>query len=135
MRLTGNDLHSKISEAADGLLFPSESDYPVVAHLIPGAGAERLRKGAFPPGLCPDGARCSTDDVTRFFRPALEIKDWFGPEETERAERFKALVALLRKNLTSLRVYKVGETTVEAFVLGRTADGDLAGVRTTVVET
>jgi hypothetical protein len=135
MKLTGTELQEAIAKATDGLVFTSESDYPVVPHIVRGGAATRLKRGEFPKGLCPEGESCSTQDVSRFFKPATETKDWFGPEETERAERFKALVTLLRANLTALRVYRVGKTTIEAYVLGRSADGDLAGVRTTVVET
>jgi hypothetical protein len=134
MKLSGEDLQKAISEATNGLLYPSESDYPVEPHVLPGAGATRLKKGAFPPGLCPEGETCVVGDVGRFFAPVTEIRDWYGPDETNRAERFKALLALLRKNLSAVKVYKVGRVTVQAYVLGRTADGDLAGVRTTLVE-
>jgi hypothetical protein len=135
MKLAGEELHKAVAQAAEGLVFTSESDYPVALHVIAGGGAKRLKRGAFPQGLCPEGARCTTQDVDAFFRPVVATKDWFGPDETARAEKFKALVALLRQNLTSVRVYKVGETTIDAFVLGRSTDGDLVGVKTTVVET
>jgi hypothetical protein len=135
MKLAGEELQKAIAQAADGLIFTSESDYPVAVHVVPGAGAKRLKRGEFPKGLCPDGAHCATQDVAAFFRPAVATKDWFGPEETARSDKFKALVAVLRENLTSLKVYKVGETTIDAYVLGRSTDGDLVGVKTTVVET
>jgi hypothetical protein len=135
MKLTGQDLETAIAGAAEGLLFPSESDAPVTAHRIAKAGEKRRKAGTFPPGLCPDGATCSTQSVATFFKPVLEVRDWFGPEEIARTEKFEALLALLRANLTSLRVYRVGETTIDVYVLGRTSDGDLAGIRTKVVET
>jgi len=135
MKLTGQELDKAIASAANDLLFPSESDYPVTAFRREGAGKKPVARGKCPPDVGPSGAKCSSQTLSSFFAPVLEVKDWYGPEETARTERFKALVALLKENLTSPRAYRFGETTIEVYVLGRTTDGDLAGIKTTVVET
>ena len=46
------------------------------------------------------------------------------------------LAAVLREQLTGLKVFKVGdEAEKQAFVVGKTTDGKWAGLKTTVVET
>jgi hypothetical protein len=49
---------------------------------------------------------------------------------------FDKLAAVLREQLTGIKVYKVGdEAEKQAFVVGKTSDGKWAGLKTTVVET
>jgi hypothetical protein len=50
--------------------------------------------------------------------------------------KFEKLAAVLRKQLTGIKVFKVGdEAEKQAFVVGKTSDGKWAGLKTTVVET
>jgi hypothetical protein len=50
--------------------------------------------------------------------------------------RFDKLAAVLREQLTGIKVFKVGdEAEKQAFVVGKTGDGKWAGLKTTVVET
>lgn len=57
------------------------------------------------------------------------------PEEQEAVKRFQALVKFLRERLTGIKVYKAGKVEKDVYVVGRTAEGDFAGVFTRVVET
>jgi hypothetical protein len=50
--------------------------------------------------------------------------------------KFGKLATALREQLSSIKVYKVGdEAQKQAFVVGKTGDGKWAGLKTTVVET
>jgi hypothetical protein len=50
--------------------------------------------------------------------------------------KFEKLLTVLREQLSSTTVYKVGdEAEKTAYVVGKTTDGKLAGVKTTLVET
>ena len=52
------------------------------------------------------------------------------------ASRFEPLLKVLREQLSGAKVYKLGdEAEKPVFVVGKTADGKSAGVKTTVVET
>jgi hypothetical protein len=132
VKLDGEDLTEAIAKAADGLLFPSESDAPVRPVSL---GKADPRESVLKAKDYPAGTKVRTGKADAFFGPAIREKDWFGPEERERAARFRDLLALLRENLTGLRVYKVGDVTVDAYVLGKTESGEVAGVATQVVET
>ena len=50
--------------------------------------------------------------------------------------KFDKLAAVLRAQLSGLKVFKVGdEAEKQALVVGKTSDGKWAGLKTTVVET
>src|SRR5262249_12801111 len=70
-----------------------------------------------------------------FFAPMLRLREGASPEAHARAVRYQKLVGLLRKYLGDLAVDQLGRVEMPAYVVGRLANGSLAGLRTTVVET
>jgi hypothetical protein len=67
-----------------------------------------------------------TTTLDRFFRAV--------PKEDR--PQFDQLAAVLRDHLSDIQVYKVGEEAEkQVYVVGKTKDGALAGVKTSVVET
>ena len=56
------------------------------------------------------------------------------PEEDR--PQFDKLAAAVKQQLSGVKVYKVGdEPEKQVYIVGRTADGQWAGLKTTVVET
>jgi histidine triad (HIT) family protein len=54
----------------------------------------------------------------------------------ELANRFKALQMFMKQELQETKVYRVGKgPQVQAFALGQTEDGKLAGFKTVLTET
>jgi len=119
-------LMQSIQEATAGLLFPSESDYPLEAYTF---GPEEPTAAALlrARGLAPETPVEETT-VASFFEGLTEGED-------DGSGRFRALVDLLERELTDLRVYRVGKVDIEAFVLGRHPSGTWLGVTTKLVET
>lgn len=69
------------------------------------------------------------DGVTTSFDPA-------DPVSVERAAKWQALRDAVDANLTDVHLYRfTGGAAVSIFVVGRTANGDLAGVLTAAIET
>ena len=127
----------KVKRLTAGLQFQSESDYPVEPLMIPAndkpsLSAEEIveakKKSA-------DGGAVRELDFDQFFSAATEEQDWHSPEEREVVKRFQTLVKTLKENLSDIKVYRVGETEADVYVVGRTTTGDFAGVSTRVVET
>jgi hypothetical protein len=110
--------------AVKGLQFPSETDSPLAAFAWPGGGGPpteaAVRANA---KLAPDAAveQGTLADL------AATI-----PEESRGA--FLPLFGLLGHHLSGTTVFKVGEVERDVYVVGRTADGQYAGVKTKVVE-
>lgn len=139
----GGDVLKALRVAAKGLLYPSESDKPLKAFLWKGTppdgdaseAALRVQIEA------PDSAVVQSLPLERFFGPVTTEQDWFGEEERERAQRFRALQEALGRHLAGLRAFRVegghadDRSVVDVYVVGQTAGGGLAGVSTQVVET
>jgi hypothetical protein len=132
-------LTAALEEASRGLLYMSESDYPLTPFLW---DRERMdEEGVTPQNIAilagyPPETPVETVDFESFFEAAQAEEEWYEPEELLQAKRFQNLTALLKAQLADLQVYKVGgEPQREVFVVGRTQTGDYAGVCTRVVET
>lgn len=131
-----------LRDAVKGLTFESESSAPVKAFLWPTAEgtpgpltADALREREKLAGDVAIAEAVGSEAVDDFFAPMAREQDWHGPDEKEAAARFRALTDLLKKDLSDLRVFRAGEIDIDAFVIGRTPRGDLAGVRTRLTET
>jgi len=73
----------------------------------------------------------SVDD---FFARATQ-EDWHDEEEREMMQRFQNRVSVLKQNLWQLQVYRVGNTNIDAYIVGVTPSGDWTGLSTKLVET
>lgn len=128
-------LTDEIASVSDGLLFPSETDAPVLPFVWQEStpfSIEALREARGYDTNTPI-AKLSVDE---FFGPATRAYDWHNCEEQERVRRFRALLETLMSRLSDIAAYKVGESgAIDVFVVGRAEDGTFAGVATHVVET
>jgi hypothetical protein len=129
-------LLAQLKQLTAGLLFQSESDYPVVPFTLPDNGKQTLSVNDLTSLLkTRSGGPVREMDFEQFFSNATQVQEWQGPEELETVKRFQALVKTLKENLSEIKVYKVGEIEADVYVIGRTTSGDWAGVSTRVVET
>jgi hypothetical protein len=125
----------ELEQAASGLLFMSESDYPfetvrweALAEVTP----EHLRAAT---GSAPE-ATVATESVADFFRVASSEADWKSAGEIATARRYQTLARVLLENLADVRVYRIGEVNIPVLIVGRNAStGNWLGLSTRVVET
>jgi hypothetical protein len=73
--------------------------------------------------------------VDEFFAIATAEEDWHDEEERETVHRFQNLVSILKQNLSQLQVYRVGDRSIDVYIVGVTPGGDWAGLATKLVET
>ena len=66
---------------------------------------------------------------------ATQEDNWHDEEEREIVKRFQNLVNTLKQNLSQLQIYRVGDRSIDAYIVGVTPDGDWAGLATKLVET
>jgi hypothetical protein len=114
-----------LRQASTGLRMPSESDAPFKPFLWD-AGAdlthEKLLQLAHEPRGTP------VEEGT--------LDDLFATVPSADLPRFQALRKALEQQLSGVKVYKVGdEAERNVYVVGKTKDGKLAGLKTSVVET
>jgi len=129
-----DSIATQLKQASKGLFFLSETDAPFeVIHwsaqgeLTP---AKLLQLTNHPPD-----APLKMLAVDDFFAIATQEEDWHDEEEGETVKRFQNLVSVLKQNLSQLQVFRVGNTNINAYIVGVTPGGELAGLSTKLVET
>jgi hypothetical protein len=126
-------LMEELREATRGLLFMSESDYPL--EVFKWGSAEPTREALRGLAGKDSSAPVETQGAEEFFRAASSEPEWKGESELAVARRYKAVLRLLESNLSDLKVYRVGAIDMNVYVAGRAPSGNWFGVSTRVVET
>jgi hypothetical protein len=114
-------LLTRLRQATEGLLYPSEYDAPLEPFVWEPADntlSDVRRLSGHPPE-----ERCQTLAADAFFGELAEV------------EGFPALYETLKETLTDLKVYRCGAANRTLYVVGRDAQGRLAGFKTRAVET
>jgi histidine triad (HIT) family protein len=115
-----------LRHASKGLLFPSESDAPL----------EPFLWGQPTGPLTPDRVRqlATAEEDEAVEETTLDALLHTVPSEGR--PQFDKLAAVIREELSGVKVYKVGdEPEKQVYVVGLTKDSQLAGLKTSVVET
>jgi len=133
MTKSDEQLVEELKAATRGLVFMSESDYPL--EVFAWGGAEPTREFLRGLARADSSARVETRGAREFFRAAASEPEWKGEEELAAARRFRGLLRLLETSLTDLKVYRVGSIHIKVYVAGRAPSGNFLGVSTRVVET
>jgi histidine triad (HIT) family protein len=125
---------AQLQQLTKGLVFMSESDAALepVSYDAP-AGA--LTDAALLQAVGAEaGSKVETQELTLFLRNHTADDGVLG--DPAQANRFKALQMYLKQELQDVKVYRVGTgPQVQAYALGRTASGKLAGFKTVLTET
>jgi len=114
-----------LQKASKGLVFMSEEDAPLKPFLwedgLAATKANVLKRA---------GAKPRTPVEM------MDLDDFFRAVPKEVRPKFEKLLLVLKEQLSGAKVYKLGkEPEKQVYVVGKTGDGALAGVKTTVVET
>ena len=124
-----------LNEATEGLFFRSETDarlepffWPAEATSIPTADLVIQLINA------PAGAPLKSVTLATFFRPATKNEEWHNEEEKAEVQRFQDLVKTIKSTLKNVKVFRIGETNLDVYIVG-IVEGGYAGLKTNVVET
>jgi hypothetical protein len=123
------EIVDRLKQATLDLLWVSESDYPF--QIVVWSDKE-INSKLFPTYSDEDIKFISLD---HFFAPALKVEDWYGLEELATVDRYKLLLQTIESNLTEIQVFRLGAIEVDVYIVGKTPDGDVIGLKTTIVET
>lgn len=83
----------------------------------------------------PAGTKVQVLSLDEFFRNMTKPHADAGQEQQQNAEKFKQLQAKLQELLQDVKAYKVSDVAMPVYLIGRTEQGDYAGLKTLVVET
>lgn len=134
--MSDKQMQQILLQASEGLLYPSESDYPFeYINWGKATGDKLTTKQVREFTHQNDETPVQSVPIDNFFATVTEIKEWYGEEEKELADRFVELKNTLQKNLTHLQVFKVGEVEIDAYIIGKNEEGECEGLSTKVIET
>ncbi|WP_309738557.1 MULTISPECIES: nuclease A inhibitor family protein [unclassified Chamaesiphon] len=114
------------------LLWSSESDYPF--EIVTWERGVDITPPALFSKLAPD---LSIEQITLadLFTPVLAVEDWYEAAELAQVQRYTELHHAIETNLTDVAVFRVGEVEIAIYIVGKTPDLDVVGLKTHVVET
>jgi hypothetical protein len=114
-----------LQKASRGLLMPSESDAPFQA-LLWDAGGDLTAERVLQLARQPTGTAVEEDTLEGLFRTV----------PAEDRGTFQKLQQVIQEQLAGVKVFRVGdEPEKDVYIVGKTRDGKLAGLKTSVVET
>jgi hypothetical protein len=121
-----------LTQASQGLLMPSESEYPFEVFVwkdVELTPQKILELTNYPPATSIEEV-----ELDYFFRNVATEKDWHDKIQKEIVTKFQNLVQVIKGNLAEIRVYRIGTIEVSVYIVGKTNDG-VAGLATKVIET
>jgi hypothetical protein len=129
-------IETELREATDGLLMMSETDAPFEFYHAENMKGESLNEETvLRLAAMPADYPFEETDLGYFFRNMTQARPDAGNAGIEQARRFENLQKKLNELLQDVKVYRVGESQKLVLILGRTPDGEIAGLKTMVVET
>ena len=129
--MTTAEIIDRLQQATTDLVWTSESDYPF--EVVTWSKDTELNPTAL--FELPADTAIETITLQDFFTPALATEDWYGKEELVTVDRYQKLVDAIDATLSDVRVFRIGEIEITVYIVGRTFDRELVGLRTQVVET
>lgn len=73
--------------------------------------------------------------LTDLFAPVLTIEDWYEETELSQVNRYTDLLHAIESHLAEPQVFRIGAVEITIWIVGKTSDGDLVGLKTCAVET
>ena len=118
------------------MLYPSESDEPIEVVETYLRMAEPLTVSHIKDWLMlPPSNYVEEITEVEFWEPVVTVEEWYGEEENAKTARFQALKTYLETTLTDRQVFRVGQTEIDVYLLGKPTEGPRVGLKTKVVET
>ena len=130
--MTIKEIIDRLSTLSKGLLFPSESEYPLEPFIW--ESATLTPETILTRSLQPSGTAIESITLEEFFTPVIVDEDWFDDEDREIAQRFRDLQSAIATTLENVQVFKVGTVEIDVYIVGAIGP-DLVGLKTTVIET
>ena len=129
--MTPKETTDRLSTLSKGLLFPSESDFPLEPFTW--ESATLSPETILTRSLQPSDTAIESITLEDFFAPVVTDQDWFDDEDRAIAQRFRDLQAAIA-TLENVQVFKVGTVEIEVYIVGAIGP-DLVGLKTTIIET
>ncbi len=130
--MTTTEIIDQLQQATLDLVWVSESDYPF--EVMSWAQGSTIDPSLFKDLPCENSA-VEKIALLDFLEPALAIEDWYEAEELAQVNRYTDLLHTIESNLEQVQVFRVGAVDVTIYIVGKTADGGVVGLKTQSIET
>ena len=129
-----NPALSVLRKAIKGLLYMSEKDAPFTVFALKEGQTPSIQNIA---ELLHAPADSPVEEVAfgTFFGELTKVQKWHAEDDKAVVKRYQDLLGVLRATLSSLKVFKIGTVRVKIAILGKTAEGNWAGLETDALET
>lgn len=133
---SSDELLNKLKLATDGLLFMSESEYPFEVFFWQSQEKQQVNPEFILSKLNkPSDTKVEFVDLDSFFDVATTEEDWHSKEDKEIVKKYQDLVKIIKENLSDIKVARLGDIEIDAYIVGQVPSGDLAGLSTKIIET
>ena len=129
--MTAKEITDRLTKLSEGLLFPSESEYPL--ELVTWESATLTPENILTRSDKPADTAIESITLEDFFAPVVTDEDWFEDEDRMIAQRFRNLQAAIA-TLENVQVFRLGKIEIDVYIVGAIGP-DLIGLKTTVIET
>ena len=135
--MTDQEILALLDNCVEGLMFMSESDFPLTPFVWPAeeVGGELTGEALRRHRGYPADAKIERIEAAAFFERLTRIEEGLSPQRLKAAAGFRELWHRMSETLTDLRVFRLGRIRIDVFVAGRAPSGAWAGVSSTVIET
>ena len=131
--MTTPEILDLFKQATTDLLWSSESDYPF--EIVTWERGIELTPTALFSKLEQPNISIETITLTALFNPVLTVEDGYEADELAQVSRYLDLLQAIDSHLSDVQVFRVGEVEIAIYIVGKTPDGDVVGLKTYVVET
>ena len=129
-------VRQRLEQAAAGLTYTSESDYPFTWYFHAGPIPSPLTIDGFRATLgIPATAGVETRDLDEFFARHIEWVDPYDATAVALVPRYRALRDTIREVLRDPQVFRVGKIAIDCYIVGYDRAGNLVGLTTVAIET
>ncbi|MBP5972847.1 nuclease A inhibitor family protein [Brasilonema sp. CT11] len=129
---SSSEITAKLKDASNGLLMPSESEYPFEP--LVWSGTELTPKKILELTGHPTDSPVETVALGDLFANLAYEQEWHDNQQKVDVSKFKKFLETLEGNLTDIQVFRIGRIKIDIYIVGKTEAG-LVGVKTKVVET
>jgi hypothetical protein len=117
-----------LQKASAGLLYPSDTDAPF----------EAFSWGKATSALTPAIARKLAGVGPKKAIQQMALADFFEnltSDDNDDADKYKALLKVVNEQLSGVKVFRFGDVELDVYLVGKTKEGEWAGLKTKSVET
>ncbi|GAB3552033.1 nuclease A inhibitor family protein [Spirosoma fluminis] len=132
----GQTVEEQLRPLLVDLYYPGESDEPVDVVTCYLRQAEPLTVSQIKDWqLLPPSIYVEEIPETEFWEPVSTDEAWYDDEEKARTAKFQQIRQVMESELSVRQVFRVGETEIDVYLLGRQANGERVGIKTKIVQT